>query len=58
MTNRSNRKEKKDRILIDNGHYVLTEEQWKNFTEALNAPVKDLPNVKKLFNEPTIFTEE
>jgi len=58
MANHSNGKEKIKRILTDNGHYKLTEEQWKNFTEALNAPVKDLPNVKKLFDEPTIFTEE
>lgn len=50
--------EQAQRILSDNGDYVLNDQQWERFLDALEAPVKDLPNVRKLFNEPSIFVEE
>lgn len=50
--------EQAQRILSDNGDYTLTEEQWEHFMETLEAPIKDLPDIRKLFNQPSIFVEE
>jgi uncharacterized protein (DUF1778 family) len=50
--------EQAQRILSDNGEYILTAEQWEHFMQALEAPPKDLPNLRKLFAEPSIFVEE
>lgn len=50
--------EQAQRILSDNGQYVLTEAQWEHFINALEEPPKDLSALRKLFATPDIFTEE
>ncbi len=34
---------------------VLNDEQWEAFQAALNAPPRDLPRLRRLFEEPSVF---
>ena len=36
--------------------FALDAERWKAFVSALDAPVRDMPHVRKLLNEPGIFS--
>jgi uncharacterized protein (DUF1778 family) len=44
-------------ILANQRHFYLSPEKWDEFCAALDAPPKDLPNLRKLLSEPTIFDE-
>jgi uncharacterized protein (DUF1778 family) len=35
--------------------FLLNDEQWEAFQAALNAPPRDLPEMRKLLNEPGFF---
>jgi uncharacterized protein (DUF1778 family) len=41
--------------LPDRRHFVLNTEQWEAFMAALDAPPRDMPRLRKLLNEPSIF---
>jgi uncharacterized protein (DUF1778 family) len=41
--------------LPDRQHFGLDEEQWVRFQEALDAPPRSLPALKKLLSEPSPF---
>ncbi len=41
--------------LPDRRYFGLNAEQWTAFMEALDAPPRDLPRVRRLFSEPSIF---
>jgi len=41
--------------LPDRQHFGLDEEQWARFQEALDAPPRPLPRLKKLISEPSVF---
>jgi uncharacterized protein (DUF1778 family) len=47
-------------VLNDQGHYhfSLTEQQWKEFCAALDAPPKRIPALHKLMNTPSVFEKE
>src|SRR4051794_10195700 len=41
--------------LADRCRFGLDAEQWKAFQEALDAPPRELPRLKRLLREPSIF---
>lgn len=45
-----------EEALADRRVYQLAPEQWEAFVAALDAPVKDMPRMRKLLNEPGIFS--
>lgn len=36
-------------------HFVLDDEQWASFQQALDRPVQDRPRLRKLLNEPGLL---
>jgi uncharacterized protein (DUF1778 family) len=47
--------ERAERTLADQRHFVLSSEQWRAFTEALDRPAQHLPELKKLLREPSVL---
>jgi uncharacterized protein (DUF1778 family) len=41
--------------LADRTHFGLSEDRWKAFLEALDAPSRDLPRLGRLLREPSVF---
>ena len=44
-----------EETLTDRQHFGLNAEQWEAFMAALDAPPRELPRIKRLFSEPSIF---
>ena len=44
-----------DETLADRRSFILNDEQWNSFLEALDAPPRPLPCLQRLFNEPGFF---
>lgn len=42
--------------LADRRSFHLDAEQWQTFVDALDAPVRDMPRMRKLLTEPGIFS--
>jgi uncharacterized protein (DUF1778 family) len=47
--------ERAERTLADQRHLVLSDKQWRAFTEALDRPARHLPELEKLLREPSIL---
>ena len=47
-----------EETLADRRHFGLNAEQWEAFMAALDAPPRELPRVKRLFSEPSIFEND
>lgn len=47
-------REKAEQTLSDQTRFVLTDQQWRLFTEALDRPPKVIRQIKRLFSEPTV----
>jgi uncharacterized protein (DUF1778 family) len=47
--------ERAERTLADQTHFVLSDEQWQVFIEALDQPARHLPRLEKLLREPSIL---
>jgi uncharacterized protein (DUF1778 family) len=47
--------ERAERTLADQRHFVLTGEQWRAFSKALDRPARRIPQLEKLLREPSIF---
>ena len=47
--------ERAERTLADQKHFVLTGEQWRAFTEALDRPARRIPELEKLVPEPSLL---
>lgn len=45
-----------EEALVDRRVFHLSPEQWQAFVSALDAPVKDMPRMRKLLNEPGVFS--
>jgi len=46
-----------EETLADRRSFSLNGEQWTAFISALDAPPRNLPRVKKLFQEKSIFEQ-
>ena len=46
-----------EELIAQNVHFALPEKQWKAFCAALDAPAKEIPQLKKLLAQPGIFNE-
>ena len=46
--------EKAQEALADETRFTLDEQQWKLFMEALDRPPRVIPQIKKLFFEPSV----
>lgn len=44
-----------EQVLADKRIFILNDEQWTLFNEALDRPVQSKPNLKKLLSEPSVF---
>ena len=44
-------REKAEETLADQTRFVLQQEQWKEFMEALDRPEREKPRLRKLFTE-------
>lgn len=44
-----------DETLADRTRFGLSAERWKAFLEALDAPPRDLPRLRRLLREPSVF---
>lgn len=42
-------------VLANQHHFTLPPDQWAAFCDAMDAPVKDIPSLRKLLTEPGIF---
>lgn len=45
-----------DLLLASRTQFAISEENWIKFNEMLDAPPRELPELKRLFAEPSIFT--
>jgi uncharacterized protein (DUF1778 family) len=45
------------RVLADQMHFYLSPEKWDEFVAALDAPPRDLPQLRRLLTEPGVFDE-
>ncbi len=43
------------KILTEQTHFYLTEEEWQTFCNALDAPPKEIPALRKLLTRPSIL---
>jgi uncharacterized protein (DUF1778 family) len=48
----------KEQELADQTEFVLSDEQWRAFTEALNSPARHLSRLEKLLREPSILERD
>lgn len=44
-----------DEMFQDRYHYKLNAEQWNAFVEALDSPPQVIPEVERLFREPSVI---
>ncbi len=44
-------------ILADQAHFYLSPKKWNEFVAALDAPPKNLPRLRKLLTEPSVFDD-
>ena len=44
-------------VLAEQSHFRLSAKQWRQFCEALDAPPKDLPTLRRPLKEPGVFDE-
>lgn len=48
-------KHSEEKDVLDRQVFVLSEEQWEAFNEALNRSPQENPKLKKLLTEPGLF---
>jgi uncharacterized protein (DUF1778 family) len=46
------------KILAEKTHFILNNEQWKAFCEALDSPPKEIPALINLLTQPSILDEK
>ncbi len=44
-------------ILADQTHFYLSPEKWEEFCAALDAPPREVPELRKLLSQPSVFDE-
>lgn len=46
-----------EELVANKVHFPLPERQWRTFCSALDRPAREIPMLKKLFKEPSLFNE-
>ncbi|MGK7872842.1 MAG: DUF1778 domain-containing protein [Xenococcaceae cyanobacterium] len=46
------------KVLVEQSLFSLSDEEWEAFCDALDAPPKDIPALRKLLTEPSVFDGE
>lgn len=46
-----------EEIIADKLHFSLPKEQWNTFCAALDAPAREIPQLKRLFASSQVFDE-
>ena len=41
--------------LAERTRFVLSAQQWREFNAALDAPLREIPALRKLLSEPSVF---
>lgn len=44
-----------EHVLADKRIFMLNDKQWKLFSEALDRPIQEKPNLKELLSKPSVF---
>ncbi len=44
-----------EETLLERRRFVLDADQWRAFMAALDAPPRDIPRLRRLFQEPSAF---
>jgi uncharacterized protein (DUF1778 family) len=44
-----------EEVLTERSRFILASEKWRQFNDALDAPPREIPALRKLFNEPSVF---
>lgn len=47
-----------EQVLADRRWFMLDEEQWEQFRALLDAPVAEIPKLRALLTQPTVFDNE
>ena len=42
-------------VIAEQNQFQLPEEQWQQFSEALDSPPKAIPELRRLLTEPGVF---
>jgi uncharacterized protein (DUF1778 family) len=42
-------------VCFDNAHFVLNDEQWREFNKKLEMPPRDLLKLRQLLNDRTVL---
>ena len=42
-------------VMAEQTRFVLPKAQWRAFNAALDAPAKEIPELKRLLTEPSVF---
>ena len=42
-------------VLAEQTRFVLPEKQWREFNAVLDAPAKEIPALRRLLTEPSVF---
>jgi uncharacterized protein (DUF1778 family) len=42
-------------VLAEQTRFILPAEQWRAFNAALDAPAKEIPALRRLLTEPSVF---
>jgi uncharacterized protein (DUF1778 family) len=46
-----------ERIVMENQRIRLSSEEWERFSSKLDEPPKNLPELRKLLQEPSLFAK-
>lgn len=46
------------KVLADRRWFLLDDAQWTRFQELLDAPVENMPRLRRTLAEPTVFDED
>lgn len=44
--------------LAERSRFILTPEKWRTFNAALDAPPNEVPALRKLLTEPSVFEQK
>ena len=47
--------ERADETLAEQRSFILSPQKWEAFQAALDAPPRDIPRMRRLMHEPSIF---